>query len=241
VKILEQFISIAIFSIPGLLTYFWIQMFGINPTTKHSSTEMIGISALLWIPTTFLSVASFDLVYWLVDLILRGIGIDLSWLKITFLFNLDDIVSNSKNMLFLFYYITLSAIFSYFIAWIWSMKLYRVTINIINKVRLNRKLSRLSDDTSVWDSFFIKLEKNEESPLVVEIYNLANPEERVYGSIIRMSRPLEPGRSIILEDPKGWKAAHEYYQYPVKKAYLDTKSGIVVNELDHTNPTRDES
>ncbi|MEK4610162.1 hypothetical protein MHI31_08830 [Bacillus sp. FSL K6-0067] len=59
---MEQFISIIIFSLPGLLAYFWLQLFGLNPTIKHTPTEMVGLSALLWVPITGLTIISYNVV-----------------------------------------------------------------------------------------------------------------------------------------------------------------------------------
>lgn len=49
-----------------------------------------------------------------------------------------------------------------------------------------------------------------------------------------MSRPFEAERALILHEPDEWKQAYETYKYPVKRTYVDTKSGLVVNELDNS-------
>lgn len=119
----------------------------------------------------------------------------------------------------------------------WGRYLYKLVLKLVNSVRKKRKTSRLSEDTSVWDTFFFRLEKAEEKELIVEMYKIDKPDKKTYGAVIRMSRPFETERSLILDESEEWKEAHEYYKYPVKKSYVDTKSGIVVNELDHLNPT----
>jgi ABC-type multidrug transport system fused ATPase/permease subunit len=229
----EQFISIVIFSLPGLLTYFWLQLFGVNPTVKHSSTEMIGIAALLWMPTTLLSALSYNFLYFVTDKTLLMIGVDLSQLQLTYVTGVLDIVALSSNTLFIIYLIFLSFSSSFIVAFLWASYVYKIVMYLINKVRIYRKVSKLSQETSVWDTFFIKLEKQEESPLVVEMYKIDQPNNKVVGSVIRSSRPYEPERAIILDNPDDWKESHEYYKFPVKKAYIDTKNGLVVNELDH--------
>ncbi|WP_282140332.1 hypothetical protein [Cytobacillus oceanisediminis] len=233
---MEQYISVIIFSLPGVLTYFWLQLFGLNPTVKHTPTEMVGLSALLWAPTTFLTVVFYNFLYFLCDLSLRFLEIDLTRLSLGFLNSLESINAQSNNLVFLFYYLLLSVLFSGLVALVWSVYIHGKLMIIINKIRLKRKLVKLSEDTSVWDSFFLRLEKPEESPLIVEYFKIDKPEEKMYGAVTRMSRPFETERAIILDDSSGWKESHEYYQYPIKRSYFDTKSGIVINELDYQNP-----
>lgn len=52
---MEQLISVLVFSLPGLLAYFWIQILGINPAVKHNAGELVGLSALLWIPVSLIT------------------------------------------------------------------------------------------------------------------------------------------------------------------------------------------
>ncbi|MGG0403193.1 hypothetical protein ABEY54_28895 [Priestia megaterium] len=234
---MENFISVIVFSLPGLLTYFWLQMFGINPTVKHSPTEMVGLAALLWAPTNFLTVLTYDLGYWLLDNLFKKLTINLTFLELNYLFSLKNLNDLSSNFIFLFFYLILSVLFSFVVAWIWSIYLYNKTMNLVNKVRIKRKISRLSVDTSVWDSFFFSLEEAKESPLIIEMYKIDKPEDKFYGAVTRMSRPFETERSLILDDSTGWQQAHQYYKYPIKKSYVDTKSGIIINALDYNNPS----
>lgn len=56
----------------------------------------------------------------------------------------------------------------------------------------------------------------------------------MYGAVSNMSRPFEAERALILQEPDEWKQAYQTYNYPVKKTYVDSKSGLVVNELNIT-------
>ncbi|WP_259331024.1 hypothetical protein [Bacillus sonorensis] len=47
---MENFVAILIFTLPGLLSYFWIQLFGLHPASKHINFEIAAISAILWFP-----------------------------------------------------------------------------------------------------------------------------------------------------------------------------------------------
>lgn len=237
---MDQFISIIIFSLPGLITYFWIQMFGINPVVKHTPTEMVGIVALLWAPTTFLTILTYNIGYLLFNSLFNLLGIDLSGLKLVYLISLLDLNKLSLNLIFLIYYLVLSVVFSFLTAYVWSKFLYKRIIEIINKVRLSRKVVKLSEHTTVWDSFFFKLEEEgQEEQLIIEMYKIDKPEPeyRLCGAVTRMSRPFEAERSIIIDYSKGWNEAHKHYKYPIKNIYVDTKSGVIINELDYKNPT----
>lgn len=235
---MEQFISLIIFSLPGLITYFWLQSFGINPVVKHTTTEMVGLIALLWAPTTFLTLIVYDILFIIFDLILRLFNLNFSFLDLKLIINLTDLNSLSTNLVFLFFYLILSILFSYFSAYIWSIYLFERLLNRINKARLKRKIIKLSIEPTVWESFFFKLEDKKEEQLLVEIYKIDKPEERICGPVIRMSRPFEVEKSVIIDSSKGWAEAHEHYNYPIKKTYVDTKSGLIINELEPQNPKK---
>ncbi len=234
---MEQFISLIIFSLPGLITYFWLQMFGINPVVKHTPTEMVGLTALLWAPSTFLTVIVYDILFLLFDILFKVLKVNLSFLNLNFILDLKDLNNLSNNLLFLFYYLTLSLVFSFFAAYIWSRYLYMKVLKLINKVRLKRKIIKLSEDPTVWESFFYKLEEQKEEQLIVEVYKMDNPEDKICGPVIRMSRPFETEKSLIIDSSKGWDAAHEYYKYEIKRSYVDTKSGLIINELNTKKPS----
>ncbi|MBG9537717.1 hypothetical protein ABE42_32050 [Bacillus thuringiensis] len=221
---MEQFISIIVFSLPGLLAYFWLQLFGLNPTVKHTPTEMIGLVALLWVPITGLTLVTYNLIVFIFSL------------PKIYITNLNEISALSMNLSFLLYYVVLSVFYSFVIAYAWGRYFHTGVLKVVNKVRVQRKVSVLAEETSVWDSFFISLEKEEEQALIVEMYKIDKPDERIYGAVIRMSRPYETERSLVLDQTEQWKKSHEYYQYPVIRSYVDVKSGMIVNELDHLNP-----
>ncbi|ARX69790.1 hypothetical protein [Bacillus thuringiensis] len=221
---MEQFISIIVFSLPGILAYFWLQLFGLNPTVKHTPTEMLGLVALLWVPITGLTIITYNLIVYRLSL------------PVMYLTSVQEISDLSMNLLFLMFYVLLSVFYSFVIAYAWGRYFNKIVLKLVNKVRVQRKVSVLSEETSVWDSFFFSLDQSEEQPLIVEMYKIDKPEVKTYGAVIRMSRPFETERSLVLDQSEQWKKAHEYYQYPVKRSYVDVKSGMIVNELDHLNP-----
>lgn len=235
---MDQFISLVIFSLPGLITYFWLQTFGINPVVKHTTTEMVGLIALLWAPTTFLTIIVYNLLFIIFNHMFNLINVNLSFLNLRLIINLDDLNSLSTNLVFLFYYLILSIIFSFLAAYVWSIYLFKHLLNLINNARLKRKIIKLSIEPTVWESFFFKLEDEREEQLLVEIYKIDKPEERICGPVIRMSRPFEVEKSVIIDSSKGWDEAHKHYNYSIKKTYIDTKSGLIINELEPQSPTK---
>jgi hypothetical protein len=50
---MEAFLSTFVFLLPGIIAYFWIQVFGLNHSIKHTAPELSGITALLWLPGSF--------------------------------------------------------------------------------------------------------------------------------------------------------------------------------------------
>lgn len=50
---MADFLSTFIFILPGIMAYFWLQVFGLTPSVKHTAPEISGIAALLWLPVSF--------------------------------------------------------------------------------------------------------------------------------------------------------------------------------------------
>lgn len=58
---MDSLLGTIVFILPGFLAYFWLQSFGITPVTKHSSGELTAISALLWLPVSFVTLLIYNL------------------------------------------------------------------------------------------------------------------------------------------------------------------------------------
>jgi hypothetical protein len=233
---MEQFVSIIVFSVPGLLVYFWIQAFGLNPTVKHNSTELIAISALFWVPTVLMSILTYNAGFLVIDWAIKVVGMNLSFLGLGLIKDLSGVEQYGTNLAFILFFFILSLGYSYIVARIWS-KVNEKLISIINDIRLKRKLSKLSDSTSVWDEFFFKLDSNKEESLNVEVFKIGDSNKPLVGSVTRMSRPFEQERALVLEKVQEMAESHNYYKYKTKRTYIDTKSGIVVSEIDLSKPT----
>lgn len=242
----NDFIMTIAFILPGLLAYFWLRMFGVNPPTQPSGVEILAISALLWVPTVTLFILGFNAFVYI-----TGSS------KYSYIATLDDIKIMSNDLLFLLCFYIVNIFTSFLVALIWSSILYKLMLKVVNCIRVNvRKLSKLDELTSVWDKFFIEIQKNDEEreergeneneedfnknkkggiPLIVEIYKLGEPDKKIVGSVIGASRPFEPERALILGARTEWEKFFEENkgeQFEIRKTYVDLKSGLVVNELD---------
>lgn len=144
---MDNLISILIFSLPGLLAYFWIQMFGLNPSVKHSSGELVGLSALLWIPVSLINVGVMNV---LAD---KGHF----WIHMN---SVSDIKINSGDLLFLTFYTVITLFSSFCVSLLWSVFLYPTFLIIINKIRSFRKIVSLDVHASIWDTYFLNYEES---------------------------------------------------------------------------------
>ncbi|MGE6369907.1 hypothetical protein ACQKDB_12335 [Planococcus kocurii] len=237
---MAEFLSTFVFILPGLMAYFWLQVFGLTPSAKHSAPELSGIAALLWLPVSFTTL--FILNVW-------GSIIKLEFLKVDIVWTVEELTTATADIKYLMLFLIVSFISSYFICWLWSLwgnELLRVGIN---KVRKTRNIASLSTSSSVWEEFFIKINdenaSNEETQETEEIgkeavyiiYKLDRPEEFIIGSMTKASRPFEIDKGLVLEETQEWTdSVTSAFDYYVKRTYIDIKSGIVVKEIDHTKP-----
>ncbi|MGE6379891.1 hypothetical protein [Peribacillus muralis] len=226
---MSEFISTFVFILPGIMTYFWLQLFGLNPSVKHTAPELSGIAALLWLPVSFVSLLLLNT--WSILVKVRFLSVESVW-------TMDELNTATSDIKYLVLFLIVSFITSFFLCWLWSTWGNDIIRIAINKVRKSRKIAPISSSASVWEEFFIKINEDEEEKKAVYIvYKIDKPEEFVVGSMTRASRPLETDKGLVLEDTEEWKESIENdYDYDVKRLYVDTKSGMVVKELDHKNP-----
>lgn len=227
---MDNFIATSIFILPGVMAYFWLQLFGMTPPVKHSAPEFTGIAALLWLPISFstlLILNSWALLYGDTSDFLR---VHAAWKMAEF-----KTVTSDLRYLFLFIMISVATSFSICALWVkWGDSLRQ---KAINRVRNWRNLSDLSDQPTVWEDLF-----HRDDLQVVEISKIDKPEEKYVGSITKTSRPFETERAIVVEESKLWSNIVEKYKPTPEKIYIDTKSGMVVKifNLDEVSKYADE-
>lgn len=234
---MSQFMSTFIFILPGIMAYFWLQVFGINPSVKHTAPELSGLAALLWLPVSFTT---------LLVLNIWGYFINEGPFDVNVVWTLDELNIAISDINYSFLFLMLSFIVSFLLCWAWGKWGNDILRDIINKVRKSRDVAPLSSTASVWEEFFIKIngsdkkndsdKNNKGKEAVYLIYKLDKPEEFIIGSMTKASRPFEIDKAVVLSDVERWKDSLKYYEYEVINAYVDIKSGMVVKELDFKNP-----
>lgn len=228
---MAEFLSTFVFILPGIMAYFWLQVFGLNPTVKHTAPELSGIAALLWLPVSFIT---------LLVLNTWGSLIKVEQISVQQVWTVDALSNATSDIKYLVLFLLVSFIMSYFICWIWSLWGSEFLRNRINSVRKTREIAPLSSSSSVWEEFFIKINKEQENrrkkhygkKAVYIVYKMDNPKEFIAGSMTKASRPLEVDKGLVLEGTQGWTHCLKNNPYTIKKVYIDTKSGMVVEEID---------
>jgi hypothetical protein len=221
---MADFISTFVFILPGIMAYFWLQLFGLNPSVKHTATEISGIAALLWLPVSFATL-----------LILNGWSLlNTKIFSVQTVWTINELNSATAEIKYLILFLIVSFIVSFLLCWMWGLLGYKFVRFMINKIRKSRGIANLSQSSSVWEEFFVNLEKGKkEKEAVYIVYKIDKPECFVAGSMTKASRPLEADKSLVLEKTDEWTVSvQEHYDFNVKRVYVDTKSGMIVKEID---------
>jgi len=213
----ENFLATLVFVLPGLLAYYWMKAFGVEPSEKHNFYEMTAISVLLWVPVTVLNLFLYNLVAF----------INHKVYKLTYISDLSQIQNYTDNIRFLVGYLLISSITSFLIAYVVTGKIYDKFLALVNGVRGKRNLSRFSKMTTVWAEFIVPY-----GVKVVGISKLGDPQKEIIGCIRKASRPSEPERNLVLDDIEDCTTIVKNYKVPVIKVYTDTRSGVVVRLFD---------
>lgn len=227
---MDSFLSLLIFSLPGLLTYFWIQAFGITPSLKRQTNELLAISALLWVPNVLVIMVLYQVFASLSHLVIFHPSVDIPILKINWFefTKISDFKRLADNYWFLLYFIILSVILSYFFAKVISNKLYKRILEKINKNRENNGLVPYSSKSFVWEETFFQ-----NTVQIVSISSIENPKHELFGEIKNLSRSLESEQSIVLKNEYFWKPVFQNYNVSIVETYIDIKTGVIIKIYDY--------
>jgi len=229
---LNDFITLIIFTIPGLLAYFWIQLFGLTPTSKRENTEVVAISALLWIPIVvsvlvvyqlFAILSHCNALYPVVDIPI----IKKDWFLLSN--NINDLTTLSKKIWFIIYYVISSLLVSFYLAKLITGKWYKLLLGKINKVRENNGIAPLSEQTTVWNTMFLG-----NIGQIVEVSKIDSQEKSLVGSLTLVPRANEPSKDIVLEATDHWAKIMEYYNVRIEDVFIDTSSGTIIKIYNST-------
>lgn len=214
---MDSFLGTLVFLLPGLMLYFWLQSFGINPVVKHTPAEFTGVAALLWYPVSITSLGCFNL------LLNKGIIHNLS----KPIYKISDLMGASKDFSFLAIYLGISLVISLIFSILWAKWGHSyLYLFLINAVRKWRGIAPLSENTSVWDEAF-----HSNTAQIIEISKLGEAKGSI-GEIDRVSRTFEPGRDLLLRHTDTWEKIMEEYEVNIVNIFVDTKSGVIVKIYD---------
>lgn len=214
---MDNFLGTLVFLLPGVMAYFWLQSFGINPVMKHSPTEFTALSALLWLPVSVITLCIYNM----------GIKLSMYLVGARPIWSINDLKIVSGNLLFLIIFLLLSSVVSFCICAFWAKWGYVLQQEVINKIRVWRGVAPFSNTPSVWDEIFTKNDAQ-----VVEIGKIDKPGCEMIGCINKVSRPLEPERNLYLNEVDFFTDLVEKYKIPVTGIFYDTKSGTYVKIFD---------
>jgi len=214
---LDNFLGTLVFLLPGVLAYFWLQSFGINPVVKHTPGEFTAVAALLWFPVSF---GTLILHNWAVIHIYYFYGMEPIW-------TIKDLLDASGSLVFLAVFFSLSLVVSFCVSVIWAKWGYLLLAGVVNIIRKWRGIAALSKGTSVWENVFLN---NDDQ--YIEFGRFDIPEKAIAGRITKASRPFEPERSLFLDKTDEVRKVVGEYEIPITNIYIDTKTGLYVKILD---------
>jgi len=238
-----DFLSTFVFILPGIMAYFWLQVFGMTPSTKHIAPEIYGVAALFWLPISFLSLLALNC--W-------GYFFGHGWYDVSIVKTVEEFNIATSNFDYLLVFLLVSFLVSFVICFIWSAWGAKLIGVLIDLVRSFNNLAPLSKSSSTWEEYFIRIDDEsnklsedskanrlhklivktkKQKRAVYKIYKLDKPETYIAGSMIKVSRPLENDKGIVLADSDIWK---DYVDedYPILRVYVDVKSSLVIEEID---------
>lgn len=218
---MDSFLGTLVFLLPGLMLYFWLQSFGINPVVRHNPAEFTAVSVLLWFPVSLTAILVFNLVVKISSLLN----------KLNPIWNTEELKTASGSFSFLIIFLGSSLLISFLFGLIWAKWIHQqLYMKVINKVREWRGVAPLSKSPSVWDEVFL----NNDSQ-VVEIGKIDKMDSEGHGfigEIKKASRTFEPERNILLNEIDFFTTLVKKHQIPIINIFFDSKSGMYVKIYD---------
>lgn len=225
---MESFISTFVIILPGVMAYFWLQLFGLTQPIKHSAPEFTGIAALLWLPISGVTLMLLNLWSALIG------NVNAAW-------TITELKTVTLDFRYLLLFMGLSAIVSFILCGLWVYAGSRYNLRAVNWMRSKIGLATKSNSVSSWEKFFIVYDKKKEKEkqMVLQISKIDKQEEYIVGSPSNISEVNETDRGLILEKVDEWSKALEHSEYKIKRVFVDVKSGLVFKELDpnESSPT----
>lgn len=217
---MESFLQLIIFVFPGLITYYWVILFGYTPTNKHGGIEMLVISSLFWIPINICLLITYNLFAYISNQSFKNLP------TLHYISNFENLTTLSSNFYFVLFYVILSIFISYKLSRLFTGKFYLFLLDRVNKVRENNGKARFSQNATIWEETF-----SSNTSQIVGVSQLGSNRE-VFGVIKNASRPFEERRGLVLEQVYYWQPVMEHYNVSIEYSYIDTNSGTLINIYD---------
>lgn len=215
---MDSFLGTLVFLLPGLMLYFWLQSFGINPVVRHNPAEFTAVAVLLWFPVSLTAILVFNLTV-KISTIMSGLNP---------IWSTDELKNASGNFLFLIIFLSSSLLISFIFGVIWAKWIHQqLFMKLVNTIRQWRGVAPLSKSSSVWDEVFLN-----DDELVVEIGKIDKDDISYIGEIKKASRTFEPERNILLSEIQFFTDLVERHKIPVKNIFIDNKTGMYVKIFD---------
>ncbi|MBE2923946.1 hypothetical protein [Anoxybacillus flavithermus] len=217
---MDSFLGTLIFILPGLMLYFWLQYFGVNPVVKHNPAEFTAVSALLWFPVSLTALLTFNICVKLSSLLS----------SLNPIWSIAELKKASGDFTFLTVFLGSSLIISFLFGVIWAKWIHQqIFMRLINSVRKWRGVAPLSKSPSVWDEVFLNNDAQ-----VVEIGKIDKDEAKFkfIGEIKKVSRTFEPERNILLNEIEFFTDLVNRHNIPIINIFIDSKTGMYVKIFD---------
>jgi len=205
---LENLLAYILLLAPGLVVMLINERAGSHPASKYTNTEKIVMAVLFSVPVFILNLV-------LLGFKNRNIGeASATGLLIE--------IQSLGNLLF--YSIT-SILFSFLVCLCWHTFVKReLVVDFINKLRKTGDKAEVNEGNLVWEDAFHGAER--------QAVRVTIKDARFYGSPVNMSEIISDERCLLLDDSEIIRDIVERYNIPVKKVYVDTKSGVAVEIFD---------
>lgn len=210
---MNNFVSIIIYTLPGILTYFMVHQFGVTPTTKFKGTELVAISAILLMPIFILTISIYDSIVYLTNFSKP-------------IYTFQDLNEISGSFMFLLYYLIVSIILSFFWARFIVKFGYKFYLEkTVNPFREKLDKSPLTELGTIWDEIFVN---NDSKMAIVQITKVDKKDDFIVGEIEYFSGPFDQEKNLILTNTDYWEKVIKDFPINVERAFVDVKTGMVI-------------
>lgn len=209
---MEEFLTLIIFVLPGLVSFNLVKLFGLYPNIKHRNNEVLLISAIMWIPINILVLGLYSLIAYT--------GKSFEWFSIPYIYNFETLSNLSNYFLFIFYYVLFSIIIAYALATKISGSVYKYFLEVINDQRNNNDKASLSRDPTVWENTF--------TGAGAQIIRVTIEAQVYLGELQTVSTKVEEEKDVLLRHTGIWTEIMNEYEVDVDNVYIDTQSNVII-------------